>query len=354
MGCCKSELKAEHGNFSAFVKECIEKNAQKALLNLSKSKEFEAQKEKIVEKLDSEIWQIKDFKLNPLGFALFLGRSTIFQILHQVGCSFKSTEEILNLQGLTMLRLICWKGYSDILYYFLPIRGQDLDDKKILPVSGLVNSSQIGFNSTAIQLAVQFGHLSIVATIYNYFKELPSLPPELDIESRNESGENCALISVRSGNFPMVKLLHQRFNANFTSLNNQGENALKIAIISSRLNPDQDYLQILSFLIETIGLDLSQTYEDLLLLSKNEEILNFLKLKGRSLGLTSKSSDSETIESRLPKKPCPENEEFKRFNFMTMYSRNCEERNDSLESSISVNHSAGSVFGCSLLTPLSE
>jgi hypothetical protein len=196
--------------------------------------------------------------------------------------------------------------------------------------------------------------LSIVATIYNYFKELPSLPPELDIESRNESGENCALISVRSGNFPMVKLLHQRFNANFTSLNNQGENALKIAIISSRLNPNQDYLQILSFLIETIGLDLSQTYEDLLLLSKNEEILNFLKLKGRSLGLTSKSSDSETIESRLPKKPCPENEEFKRFNFMTMYSRNCEERNDSLESSISVNHSAGSVFGCSLLTPLSE
>ena len=341
MGCCQSELRTKPGNFVFNLKECIEKNAQKEIKKILQSLEFEQNKEKILNQVDRETWLVKQLKLNALAYSLYLGRSLIFQILHQAGCSFKATDELLKAQGLSIIKIICMKGFSDILNYYLPLYEDD----------GESAEEVIGENTySAVQLAVLNGNLSIVTIVFNFFKERETVPRQLDIQGFDRStGENCALIAVKTGNFPMVKVLHQKCAANFSNLNKHGENALKVAVIHSRIKPELDYYQIIVFLIDIIGISIKENLSDLLIISNKEEINQYLKKKAIELRIP---LDQSKLDSQLTEEEnhrvVIHRSDLARFNFMTMYAQDQDDRENSLASSIPANHSANSAFDSTL------
>lgn len=340
MGCCQSELRTKPGNFVFNLKECIEKNAQKEIKKILQSLEFEQNKEKILNQVDGETWMVKQLKLNALAYSLFLGRSLIFQIMHQAGCSLKAADDVLKAQGLSIIKIICMKGFSDILNYYLPFYIEDGEGAE-----ELIGES----DCSAIQLAVLNGNLSIVTIVFNYFKERERVPRELDIEGFDRStGENCALIAVKTGNFPMVKLLHQKCAANFSTLNKHGENAVKIAVIHSRIKPEQDYYQIIVFLIDTINISIKENLSELLIISNKEEICQYLKRKAIEQRIPLDQSKLESQLTEEDHKIIIHRSDLARFNFMTMYAQDQDDPENSLASSIPANHSANSAFDSTL------
>lgn len=361
MGCCRSELKCEPNNIPKTVKECIEKNSIKTLLRLIESKEFATDSEKILNTLDKEICNIKQLRLNALGYALFLGRSQIFQLLHKTGCSLQATEMLLQKHGIPLITLICSKGYSDILSYYLPFyvaeHQPERTGDRTFTIDFNIESEKAPPKTsyTAIQLAVQYGHITIVTIVNEYFKNISEPPVELDLEHQDEaSGENCALIACRYGNYPMVKFLHQKCGVNFMIFNKLGESPVQMATAGSRLHPHLPYLQIITYLADIVGVNIRHNYEETLLLAEDKEIIVYLEKKLKGLGINAKKVEIEKAGSEPDKgdrgrvEEGFENVESRRFNFMTMYAVSCGDKDDSLVSSISDRHSVNSLFGSTL------
>lgn len=359
MGCCESQMSLNKNNIMQNFKECIEKNNLKVLTKLLESPEFQQNKESLLIQLDSTICTIRGLKLNAIGYALFLGRNAIFQLLYNVTCSLSSTENLLQNQGICLITLICSKGYSDILSFYLPFfiesHSDDKPNDKTFTIdfnieTGPKTTAKTSY--TAIQMAVQYGHISIVTIINEYFRNNTNIPYELDIEFQDEStGENCALIACRYGNYPMVKFLHQKCGANFIIKNKVGESAVQIATAGSRLHPHLQYLQIIVYLVDVVGVDIKYNHEETLLLAEDKEIIEFIEKKLRLLGLSAKKLDLEKASSEPGKKHEDESHEHvesRRFNFMTMYAVSCGDKDDSLCSSISDNRSVNSLFGSTL------
>lgn len=360
MGCCKSELRCEPNNIPKSVKECIEKNALKVLVRVMESKEFTSDSDKILEILDREICKVKQLRLNALGYALFLGRNQIFQLLHKAGCSLRATELLLQEQGIQLITLVCSKGYSDILTYYLPHYAAEHQPERTgertFTIDFNLESDKVAPKTsyTAIQLAVQYGHISIVTIVNDYFKNISEPPIELDLEHQDEaSGENCALIACRYGNYPMVKFLHQKCGANFMIFNKLGESPIQIATAGSRLHPHLPYVQIITYLVDIVGVNIKHNYEETLLLAEDKEIIMYLEKKLKSLGINAKKVEIEKAGSepdrgeKTGKEEGSENVETRRFNFMTMYAVSCGDKDDSLVSSIS-DRSVNSLFGSTL------
>lgn len=365
MGCCQSEMKCEKNNLIQNFKESIEKNSLKTLTKLNESSEYQENKEKILSQLDNVLCSVRGLKLNALGYALFLGRNEIFQCLHKAGCSLSITENLLHTQGINLIVLICSKGYSDILNYYLPIYIENhINDKphdKTFTIDFNFDTGSkppVRTTYTAIQMAVQYGHISIVTIINDYFRNSSNIPFEIDLEQQDENtGENAALIACRHGNYPMVKFLHQKCGANFIIKNKVGESAIQIATAGSRLHPHLQYLQIIVYLVDVVGIDIKYNYEETLLLAEDKEIVEFIEKKLKLLGINAKKIEVERAASEPGKNredghfehgEQAEHVETRRFNFMTMYAVSCGDKDDSLVSSISDNHSMNSLFGSTL------
>ena len=301
--------------------------------------------------------------MNALAYALFLGRSLVFQSLHKVGCSLSLMEILLQNQGVTAIVLICCKGYSDILSYYLPLFTENHNSDKPQDKTYTIDfgftmeikpPTVIKNTNTAIQMAVQYNHISIITTAYEYYKDAANTPFELDLEYQDEtSGENCALIACRYGSYPMVKFLHQKCGANFMIRNKVGENAIQIATAGSRLHPHLQYLQIIVYLVDIVGVDVKYNHEETLLLAEDKEIISYLEKKLRLNGVEAKKIE---IEKSVEEAVVPQSKDDevidqiqgRRFNFMTMYTASCGDKDDSVLSSISDQHSLGSIFGSTL------
>ncbi|OMJ85443.1 hypothetical protein SteCoe_13200 [Stentor coeruleus] len=359
MGCCESKMSLNKNNLLQNFKECIEKNNVKILTKLIESPEFLQNKESLISQLDSIICTVRGLKLNAMGYALFLGRNTIFQLLYKVTCSLSSTENLLQHQGIYLITLICSKGYSDILSFYLPLfiekHSNDKPNDKSFTLDFNIETgpkSTAKTNYTAVQMAVQYGHISIITIINEYFRNDMNIPYELDIEYQDENtGENCALIACRYGIYPMVKFLHQKCGANFMIRNKVGESAVQIATAGSRLHPHLQYLQIIVYLVDVVGVDIKYNHEETLLLAEDKEIIEFIEKKLRVLGVSAKKIELEKTSSepgKVHEEDGQEHIESRRFNFMTMYAVSCGDKDDSLCSSISDNRSVNSLFGSTL------
>lgn len=359
MGCCQSEMKFEKGNIAQMVKECIEKNNLKVLLKSIENPEFQRDKEKTLEILDNVICNMKSLKLNALAYSLFLGRNSIFQALHKSGCSLQAAELLLQKQGVTAIALICCKGYCDMLSYYLPFYTESHNNDKpqdktfTIDFNGdLEKMPESKLKSTAVHMAIQYNHIGIVTIINEFFKNSSQVPFELDLEYQDEiSGENSALLACRHGNYPMVRFLHQKCGANFMIRNKVGESPIQIAAAGSRLHPHQQYLQIIMYLVDTVLVDVLYNYEETLLLVEDKEIIDFIEKKLKSHGITLKKKEIEKAATFIEKEKTDEVEDLvpnRRFNFMTMYAVSCGNKDDSLLSSISDQHSLDSIFGSTL------
>ena len=289
MGCCDSKIEISQKNIPLFTKNCIEKNNFRLISKFMSEAFVKDNKKTILNSLDNISIRVKLLDLNALGYALFLGHRSIFIILHKFGCSLSAMESLLNCQNLPAITLICSKGYSDILAYYLPyyleLHSNDNSQDKLCTIDFHLDLDANPNNTThftAIHLAVQYNHISIITIINDYFKNACQVPFELDIAYQDQLfGENCALLSCRYGSYPMVKFLHSKCGANFFIKNKNEENALQIAASGSRLNPHLQYFMIIKYLVNVIGIDIRYKYQETLQLIENKEIATFLEEKFR-------------------------------------------------------------------------
>ena len=359
MGCCHSVNKSTNKSIALMVKECIEKNDIRGLLDTIKGSEFIKHQESSLICLDGTITNVKLLRLNALAYSLFLGRSEIFQILHRAGCSLHSMEVLLESQGIISLTLMCCNGFSDILNYYLPFYNanhnkeeQDTEIEKSFTID-LSPDPRFRLCSkttyTALQIAVQYEHLLVVMAVFKYFKRVKNVPFQLDLDYKHEeSGENCALIACRFGNYTMMKFLHERCGANFMIKNKLGENAVQVAVAGSRAYPHKGYFEIISYLVEVVGIDLAENYEEVLILAEDRRIVNYLERKLKEYGIFRQKNEIENITPGMEQEDICSSRNSPQFDFLNMYTRNCGENEQSFVSSISAKNSMYSIFGSTI------
>ena len=246
--------------------------------------------------LDNEIYTANKVKLNPLGYALFLGKTQIFKFLLEKGASLKAMHELLEQSSIRAINVVCFKGYKDLLEFYLPLY---LTDHSSLRLS--VKSSTIDFQETketgleydlAIHSACRAGMIHIVLFLYNSFKDKPHCPKEFDIHATDEYfGEDAALIACRVGSFPLIKLLHDTCTADFYHFNANKENALMICASGYKSSPSFNYIECIKYLVEIIKVDITYNYEELLYLVEGKEMIAYVEKQLESVGILIKKND---------------------------------------------------------------
>lgn len=287
---------------------------------------------------------LNNFKLNFLSYALVAGSTKSFRFLYEkCGCSIELMNQNFANYGMSPLNIVCEKNHSEFLKYYLPIFFRYRSE------SVSVMNSTIDFTNsqllkepkdpfTAIQVAVLNGSIATVDILYHYNQQHPD--PLINIEQVNEeTGENCALIAIRSGSLAMVKLVFEKYKIDFNANNKFGETALQICAVSSAKHPNMSFDEIFIYLVEVVGLDPSLNYEEVLLvLDRNELILYYQKALEKK-GISASKADIEqnfTNKDKVIRFIKPEKE-------VKLVAR--EERSSSIISSIEK---------CSYSTPFSE
>ena len=280
LSCCTTETK----NFSLRylgieIPKSIERSDLKSLNNLLDL--LAAQNLSI----DSTVILIKDICLNPISYSVFTGKKKAFKFFYDKGADIQIMNSLLYKFSLTPIEIICERGYLELLEFYLPIylKQQNTSPGELEPAEPTLNLLNISekciINSmTPIQKACEKGHISIVMYLYKYFKSKKFLPVMFDLDHTNEkTGENCALIACRKGNYNLMKALHTLCNADFKIKNRYDENALLICVCAYRIEKNCVYIECIKYLIQKIGIDVAYMHEELLMLSECEELTYLLE-----------------------------------------------------------------------------
>lgn len=281
------------------LQEAIERNNITALSDLKKTFGGFGGNCYIV---DEEFITIHDLRMNPLAYALWVGRSKSFQHLHKkLGASIQVMENLFLQQGKTALEILCLNGSLEVVQYYLPIylstyaAPEDLGDISVsvdFQKSTLVET-RLNHTYTPIHIACEHGNINIIDYIYKYFKNTSPLSI-LDVNFQDEnSGENCALIACRKGNYPMVKFLHEVCDANFKALNKRFENAILVAAAASKKRSSHNYFDVFVYLIEVVKLDITYMHEEVMLLLEDQNMIKFYEKKLQSLGINGQKNNIE-------------------------------------------------------------
>ena len=215
-------------------------------------------------------------------------------------------HKLLAEQGKSPIEVLCLHGSLEMLQYYLPYYlqsdkldvGSLLEDKSVsvdFQKSTLVQTKNVN-NYTPIHLACEHGHVHIVNYLFGHFKDKEIIPAMFDVNYQDEaSGENCALIACRRGDYKLVKLLNEVCKANFSVFNRRSENAILITAASSKRKPTHDFYHLFVYLIEVVRLDFTLMHEEVILLLEDRNILRFYLSKLEKLGI---AIDKNKIEKK--------------------------------------------------------
>ncbi|OMJ88411.1 hypothetical protein SteCoe_9630 [Stentor coeruleus] len=224
--------------------------------------------------------------LNIPGFCILHGKHELFQELYEnYFISIHKLEENFGKYGLSALTILCSKGYYDLLKYYLPL-SLSIDPSIYLNSYSLSalnlplpNEKYEKITYTPIQLACFYGHINCVKTILDYFHD-SDIPWWMSINYPDTTtGENCALISCRGGNFPIIKYLYTHCDADYKQLSATNENALQLFLSSSKSHKTPDILKIVWYLLDMVKIDLNHNIEKTLSICQNKEAYNYIKSK---------------------------------------------------------------------------
>ena len=294
MGCCNSAKNSSASFlYCKKLQEAIERGNVKALSEIQKAFPAEEGKMSII---DEPFITIHELNMSPLAYALWVGRLTSFLHLHKkLGACLPMMENLFIDQGKTALEIICLNGNLDILRYYLPIYlGNRVEPAQVVDESVSVDfqrsclvETKLLHTYTPIHLACEHGNIHIIDFLYKYFREKETVPAFLDIDFQDESsGENCALIACRKGNYPMVKFLHEVCGANFRLLNKRYENAILITAAASKRRPTHNYYDVFVYLIDVVQLDITYMHEEVVLLLEDRTMIKFFENKLMKKGIT--------------------------------------------------------------------
>jgi hypothetical protein len=294
MGCCQKSgfNKDQEKILGERVRECIESNSVKRLKILMEMINRVAKRNEPLF-IDKPIVSLHNLSFNALGYCVYLGSDKIFKELYEHGASLKAMEELYLNQNLRVINILCSKGHLDLLRFYLPLYIRHY------------RSSIASFKSSTLDLyddkspvdlpihaACRAGMFHIVSFLFNQFKNSPEVPHEFNIYTLDDSNqEDASLIACRVGCFPLVKLLYEQCGMKFTRLNKFGEGAILICVKADSLSPSFEFLEVLTYLVDVVGLDVSIGSEKTLAAAKSENIRQFLEEKLACRGISVKSKE---------------------------------------------------------------
>lgn len=253
-----------------------------------------------IQALDCLRTKYKKMTTNPLGLCLLLGSTRMFKLLLDSGSDPIEMDNLFKLSHFNPIEFLCNEGYHEILKLYFPISYNSADSIS----NTSVRSYSVAFSCTfltdffayPIHIACHKGHLEIISFFYDFFKSSPTIPKEYNIESLEDStGENCALIACRRGNYELVKFLHTKCKANFGILNDYKENAVIVTIAGMNKQPNYNFVTILMYLVDEVKIDVTYMYEDALALTRCRPIQNYLRAKLKKMGIDVPVNDEDQV-----------------------------------------------------------
>ena len=250
--------------------------------------------------------QLSTYEFSFLGYSLVTGSIKCFRLLHErFSCSIPSLLQEFSEQKINPVNILCEKNHFELLKYFLPLYFQNK------PKHHSLLNDTLDFHNTDIcpeatpsishiQAACLYGSVASVDSLHQYFKEHPYA--ELDLnEKHEERGESSVFFAVRSGSILIVKLLFENYNMNFKVLNKFNENLLQVCALCSSHKRNPAFFEIFGYLIEKAKIDPTYNYEEILILLKDRELINYYQEVLRSKGIFVEKID---LELKNLVKPC--------------------------------------------------
>lgn len=290
MGCCNNSQSFKDQMSIKLVFECIINKKMKIFGKYFT--EPNKNQDIYLSFLNNERGHYNTLAVNTLGLSLIEGNYEAFTFFHRLGCEIKIMEKLLNQQGLTSLEILCLKGHSKILSYYLPFYKEYLSK---YPTQELNHDFQLSLEFkpypnnqfTPVQLATLNEHIQIITIFYQDIKGKSEVFKEIDLDYvEKKSGLNCALLAVKSGNFAMVKYLYSNYSCDFCICDAVGNNAVEIAVIERQKRPFKDYLKIIGFLVNVVGVEAKWDFDHVATEGLDQEIekgLEQVEERGRDL-----------------------------------------------------------------------
>lgn len=243
--------------------------------------------------INARLIKTHNFHLSLLCYALWIGSHKVFSYLISAhNASIEEMESIFFSYSISPISVICEKNYLEILKIYLPFYLKSLaaDSQKFeqsitISFSNSPYVVESKYKYSPLQTACVEGNIGIMNYVNEFFADTKP-PDSLDVNYIEEvSGENCALLSIRAGNYLMVKFLYENMNADFNLKNSRGEGALQILAVSAKNNCALQYLECTMYLIEVIRIDILYMYEETLLLLENNIIVKYFEEKLKRIGV---------------------------------------------------------------------
>ena len=270
--------------------------------------------------IDDPIISIQGVELNALAFAFRHGRTEIAVFLiEKAGCSLSRMTGMYQVIGKAPLQILCEYGHIELLRYYLPVYMQaggvrvatvgsfheSYEDLSIFADGNHrrgISIAPVGSFSTAVQKACERGHIEILRFLKSYSDKHGTVR-EIDIHAEDDkTGENCALISCRTGNLQMMRFLFEDCAADFSIKNKRKESALQMALLGAKRHHSSRYLECIKYLVEKVKVDVLYEYEETLLLIEDTAIEEYIQKKlfveGVSLTKTKVEETYAVVNSR--------------------------------------------------------
>lgn len=268
--------------------------------------------------INEEIIKVQGAGMNALGLAMYLDETEAFKVLVELGgAKLSKMKQMLAEQGNNPIYVICEHGLMNMLKYYLPvyISGEDSneesfreEDSEELSIfanhptkSRTLNNKWMLSNTTLtpIMKACERQKVEVVKFLHDYFGGKP-VPREFDVHHIDEyTGENCALISCKTGNMELIRLLFEKLKCNFNLHNKRRESALQIAAAASKKRKTTNYHYLFQYLVEVVTVDIKYEYEETLLLLEDKFLIQYMQEKLSEEGVfVYKSEIEEKYSSR--------------------------------------------------------
>jgi hypothetical protein len=236
--------------------------------------------------IDEPVIIIDKINLNALGYSLVSGRINNFiYLIEKLGANIVAMESILESQGLNGLDIIIEKGYIDLLKYYFPLYKSSFSQKfSNLEDSETSCSLPRSSRKTPIHIATEKGYLEVLEYMYFSLKDLYA-PEKYNIYHIDEyTGENSVLIACKKCHFSIVKFLKETCNADFNLKSKRSESALHLAAFGSK-NKKTEGFELIKYLVESVKIDISFQYEEVLLILNDSNILNYMEQMLQKIGI---------------------------------------------------------------------
>ncbi|OMJ89698.1 hypothetical protein SteCoe_8062 [Stentor coeruleus] len=345
---------------STKLTEAIEKNAVDKIRELIiKYTSATINKEPLLN-INQAIVKIYSHDMNALGYALFLGYTESFAVILELG---KAKLSIMSKFYANLCKrpidIICELGHRQLLEFYMPfylgkndeIEESDSDSLSLSFSRSKNTKSHINEKSKSLMpmstmsplhRATEKGRLGIVQFIWEYFHNRTP-PKEFNIHHQDEyTGDNCALISCKTGNLELMRYLFETCKADFHIFNKRKENAIQVLAVWSKKKKQKRFKECFRYAIENIGVDYTYEFEETLLVLEDKSIVAYLEEKLKYDGISiSKSRIDEKYsisKNRVPVSMDPALEiklskvRGTRFNFQELFKEELEDSQQELSS----------------------